>query len=538
MKKSLVVMVILGLAAITCQPDILAQQEGGGPGYEWGEPVPPPDLGPAPFAPPLPPPEQAGPETGGLSPALELPPGLADALSIYPSSSQAPMPKAMVDLEGGGPVFEPNDVSILKEFKRKADLTGRLGWSVGDEVSGRGIEGDDSGRLTRLILEEAGLSGSLDISGAAALTEIKSTSNRFVSMNISGLPLLSQLMVNGAELGVLPKGALTRLPALSSLNLGSNRINSIEAEAFSGLAGLDILNLSDNGLRHIGKQYWAGLGRLVDLNLSGNRLETLPRSSFASLSRLTGLNLAGNRLKEVGEGVFQGLGKLETLRLDNNRLDRLSRGSFSGLESLKNINLSGNRLAAPDAALFSGLSHLADVDLRGNCLPLGSMKTLQDKVSAGTYLRLRNQSRVYFSLRVQLLGKTDSFTVPGRDAAINGLPSRFELVDGDPSGAVYTPPAKQGESGRLVFSRPGVYRFKLSNRELSEDPEVASTSGHILVVDKHPTLAEATELLGSRDLAKALIDGLSRRGFVEVPAGNAKMVSALKALFDDDEFFR
>lgn len=533
MKTRFALAACLGLAAMVFPSVLLAQFQGGeGPEYEWSQPLPPPDLGPAPFTPPPPP---SGERLSGAAPGIQaspdLPPGLARALSIYSSSSQAPLPKSIVDGQGQGLIFNAGDVTALKEFRRRADLGNKLDWSVGDEIAGRGLEGDDEGRLTRLILEDGRLEGSLELAGAGSVIEVKSAGNAFVSVKLADLPLLTILSVTGSELRSLDKGAFASLPALSVLNLSFNKIDQINPETFNALSRLDSLNLSHNKLRYVDKRLLSKFSRLVDLNLAYNSISDFQRGVFEAAPWLISLNLAGNQIREVGEGTFQGLGRLESLNLSDNRIYRLSRGAFSGLKILKNLDLSGNRLTSFEAALLTGADKAAEVDLRRNCLPLSSLKNLRDTAPGGIYLRLGDQKDVYFSLRVQFLPRVGSFMVPARDAVIDGLASQVTVVGDENSGAEYIPPEKSGGAGRLIFKKSGLYRLKIRSGEAADDSGISAESGYILVVDKCPELSEAADMLGSLELAKALIGGLESKGFVEVPSADDSIVPAVMALF-------
>ncbi len=485
----------------------------------------PPDVAPAPSVVPLPPVASPAPASGDQkNPALR---GAAPALSLYPEEVQSSLPKERVpDL-----VADPGDVACLNALRRNNDAGNRLGWDLDGEAAGEGIQADAEGRLIRLTLPDVGLTGLLDLAGAKRLTEIKSTGNQLTGLRLSGLNRLRQVSLTGGGLTRLPRGDLSGLASLTNLDLANNRIEIFENGALAGAARLERLRLTGNQLAFLDRGCFTGLERLAELNLDGNRIKEIRWGALAPLTGLVTLHLGGNRLQEIGAGLFPGLVNLEILHLENNRITRLAREALTGLTALKYLDLSNNRLAGLPSGALSGLENLSEIDLTGNCLPLGALKTVVDEAPEGAHLYLRGQKDVYFGLRVQLMPKADSFIIPPSDAFINGVPSQGRILGDDPAGATYAPAEAEGGAGRLTFHRPGVYTLVLTNSELSDDPDLSATTGRFLVVDRHPTVEEATKKLGSRDLAAGLVGALASRGFVEAPSGHPKRVSALKALF-------
>lgn len=504
-------------------------------GFEYDPSVLPPDLGPSPFAPPLPPTGDEEKEAVTKGSAVPLPPGAVDALSIYPDAPQAPMAKTLANIDGFGPVFNAEDVKVLGRFQRQVDPGRKLGWEIGKDVNGRGIKADQAGRLVGLMLKDNELDGVLSLSGAKKIVEVDSAGNKFSGLKLADLPLLSSLSVTGADLGGLAKGSLGALPELGSITIKDSGLDGIEGGVWAELPKLRVLRLGDNRLGHVGTRYFAGLERLSELSLENNRIRDIQKGALGSLTGLITLRLDGNRLGSIGNGVFKAQSALETLRLDNNAFERIGAGAFSGLKSLKNLNLAHNYINFIDPAALTGLDRLNEVDLKGNCLSLSQMAKIKAAVPSRVYLRFDGQKNVYFGLRAHILSKSDTFTVPAADAAIGGVVSRGRVLGRDPGGAVYTPPEAAGQNGSLKFLRPGFYRLELHNPELSARPEVVSVTGHFLVAENLPDLQTATVLLGRKDLAANLVNALISQGYVEASAANPKRMTAIKALL---EFFR
>ena len=461
-----------------------------------------------------------------LPPALSIDP-------IAPGSSPLERSKPSSDSSGLaslGLITETADLAALESILRDNDPQRRLDWAIGRQGLGGGLEADGQGRLRRLDLEERSLTGRLSLKGLAGLIEFRSRGNPLNDLELADLPVLRKITVNGAEMELVAKSCFSGLTGAEELDLRANGIGQVEREAFQGLPDLAILNLSDNRLRRLGRQSFSGLERLSELYLDRNRLAELEAGLFSPLPDLAILQLSGNRLAEIGKTMFSGLSRLELLHLDENRLSRISREAFQELKSLKYLDLSDNHLSELDPDTFKSAA-LAELDLEGNQMPLGAMARLRSGLDPETYIYFREQKDVYFAVRVQLLPRQNHYSLPPGDAWLNGASSYGDLLGSEPDGAEYRPAEAAGQAGRLNFRLPGVYRLTLSNPALGADPDAVSRTGYFIIVDRCPSLDEATAILGSRALAGRLVQSLNKRGYLEAPASNPKLISALKALF-------
>ena len=476
-----------------------------------------PEVPPAPAAPPMP------PKGFGTS---EVPP----ELSAAPADDHKP-PQVKIPSAREGLVSDPGDLALLKGIIRNNDSTARLAWRFDGAAAGPEITADGQGRLKSLYFIGENLTGTLRLTGAEGLTELRSLWNRFTGLELTDLPALRTVMINNAALTRVGPDHLRNLPSLSSLNLSANSLESLGPGALTGLDGLETVHLTSNRLSRLRRGTFTDLKALTELYLDDNRLAEVEWAALAPLESLATLQLAGNRLTEIGPGLLPGLTRLEILHLQDNRIARILPGALDGLPALRFIDLSNNRLSMIHPKILADLPSLSELDLHGNRFSLGALRTVRDAMPDGVYLFLRDQKNVYFSVRVQLRSQVDYFTIPAEDAFIDGVSTSGEILGDDPTGATYIPAEAEGQSGRLVFHRPGVYSLMLSNSELVDDPDVTVTTGLFLVIDEPPTVAEARRVLGNRDLAGGLVRALTARGYVEAPWTNPKRTSALNALF-------
>ncbi len=485
------------------------------------------------------PPAEAVEEKSPVPPVTYRPGG---SEPVPPALSIAPIPPGTSPLgnnpAGGavavsspGRVTSPGDLEQLIFIRDNNDPLKGLDWRIEEWAEGRGLEADEKGRLRVLTIDRGGLVGRLSLKGLEALTEFRCRNNPLIDLELADLPALRKVSVNGGELEQLTKNCFSGLSGLSELDLSGNRLSVLDKNSLGALTGLLNLNLSDNLLTRLGRGSFTGLENLAELYLDRNRIAELEWGTFSPLTNLAALQLTGNRLVELDSGCFLGLKGLEVLQLDENRIRQVGREAFKDLKALKYLDMSDNQLTDLNPLTLAGLENLAEVDLEANSLPLGAMHRLRQNLGPETYVYFREQRDVYFSVRVQYLPLQDHYLLPPEDSFINRVPSHGDLMGDEPEGAEYSPAPEEGRPGRVDFKSPGVYQLTLINGEACSDPDAASRTGYFIIVDRCPTLEEATAVLGSRSLVGRLVQGLSQRGYLEAPSSNPKMVSALKALF-------
>lgn len=202
-----------------------------------------------------------------------------------------------------------------------------------------------NGRVAAIKLNDAGLSGVVDLTGLTELEVLELNYNQITSL----------------------KG-LSDLPKLIELDLTHNRIADIGD--LSSLKELRWLDLSDNHLTSLN-----GLNQLKNLrwlNLSYNQLTSL--ENLADLTSLEGVHLGHNQLTYLAD--LDRLKNLRFLYLYSNQFTALE--GFGGLTNLRQLNLSQNQLASVE--YLGQLKKLLQLDLGGNrltCVPgLGQLTDL------------------------------------------------------------------------------------------------------------------------------------------------------------------
>ncbi|MDR0871482.1 MAG: leucine-rich repeat domain-containing protein, partial [Planctomycetaceae bacterium] len=126
-----------------------------------------------------------------------------------------------------------------------------------------------NGRITSLNLSNKGLTGTLDVSGLAALNRLDCYNNQLTSLDVSGLTALTRLDCSGNQLTAL---GVSKNTALTALVCHSNQLASLDVSKNTALTEL-----------------WCDTNQLtsLDLNIALNTLS-------CSANRLTSLDLSKN----------------------------------------------------------------------------------------------------------------------------------------------------------------------------------------------------------------------------------------------------
>ncbi|NMD45100.1 MAG: LPXTG cell wall anchor domain-containing protein [Clostridiales bacterium] len=163
-----------------------------------------------------------------------------------------------------------------------ASWNGRVTWS--------GNAGDTNRRVIILNLNSKSMSGTLDVSGLTALTELQCVTNQLTGLNLSSLPSLVTLLCGNNQLASLNISGLT---ALEVLYCNNNQLASLN---LSGPVALKQLNCADNQLS--GTLDLSGLSALERLHCYKNQLTSLNLGGLSALeillcyeNQLTGIKL-------------------------------------------------------------------------------------------------------------------------------------------------------------------------------------------------------------------------------------------------------
>ena len=231
-----------------------------------------------------------------------------------------------------------------------ADWTDDANWLT-DAPLGEwyGVTTDAAGRVTRLELDENGLTGAVpDVLGRLT--------------NLERLDL-GENELTGAVPDVL--GVLTNL---QWLHLDGNGLTGPIPEALGRLTGLRGLLLYSNELIGPIPEALGGLTNLRWLYLWGNVL-TGPVPDF--LGRLTNLEVLAIGRNELTGSIPEALGDLANLRwlyLNDNVLTGAVPDFLGRLTNLEHLYLGGNDLTGAVPDFLGGLTKLEDLDLRDNGL--------------------------------------------------------------------------------------------------------------------------------------------------------------------------
>ena len=235
------------------------------------------------------------------------------------------------------------------------------------------VSGDELAAITILELDNAGIDSlkSGDFAGLTELTELLLYGNRLVMLPsdvFSGLSSLTSLQLSYNNLESLAANVFSVVPSLVNLNVSHSALTSLPASVFSGLSNLKYLFLGANDIAALPAGVFSDLRSLDILFLDGNNFTTLPPGVFSDLASLRWLTLEGGALTTLPEDAFSGLSSLTTADLANNDLTTLPSNVFAGAPGLVDLLLSGNNLGGLPDGVFLGLSSLRTLWLQGNNL--------------------------------------------------------------------------------------------------------------------------------------------------------------------------
>ena len=235
----------------------------------------------------------------------------------------------------------------------------------------QGIDVDEEGRVTEIILESNRMAGPLPPE-LANLTELQVL--RFQDNKITG---------------VIPSW-LGRLRRLTRLDLSANELTGEIPPELGGLSELDGLILGHNKLNGRIPVELGELSSVTSLVVASNKLSGQIPSELGDLSTLTNLNLAGNGLSGPIPPELGRLSNLLYLRLEGNDLEGALPPELGNLRSLKRLFLQFNSRLTGSIRVLGGLNSLEDLQLSfcgfyGPIPPeLGNLSKLHTLVVSGS----------------------------------------------------------------------------------------------------------------------------------------------------------
>ncbi|XP_060652036.1 leucine-rich repeat-containing G-protein coupled receptor 5 [Drosophila nasuta] len=182
-------------------------------------------------------------------------------------------------------------------------------------------------------------------------------------IDLSGLPVLSELRLRGNLLRAIGVDTFANNTILEVLDLSENLLRSIENEAFGTLKRLKQLNLAFNEIAYLNRNLIRGNDVLTELNLSRNIIKKLTRIVSNSVRHI---NMSWCEISEIESTAFSSLSVIQKVDLSNNFIAELPNQMHS--ETLWYLNLANCRISTIRNSTFSGFPELADLHLNGNRL--------------------------------------------------------------------------------------------------------------------------------------------------------------------------
>ena len=342
------------------------------------------------------------------------------------------------------------DRDILEIFYRATDgpnWTDNTNWLSGKPfVEWHGVETDDSGNVTGLVLFSNQLSGQLpsELGGLSNLTGLSLGENQLsgeIPPELGGLSNLDWLSLDENQLSGEIPAELGGLSKLAWLSLADNQLSGEIPAELGGLSNLTRLYLRGNQLSGEIPSELGRLSNLTSLILGGNQLSGEIPPELGSLSNLTTwLSLGDNQLSGEIPAELGGLSNLTGLSLSGNQLTGGIPAELGGLSNLTRLYLSGNQLSGEIPSELGSLSNLTSLILEDNQLSgeippeLGGLSNLQDlglvvnQLSGSLPLSLTGLtelSQFYFDSNAGLCAPTDAAfqqwlqAIPNRDDGPN-----------------------------------------------------------------------------------------------------------------------
>lgn len=471
------------------------------------------------------------------------------------------LPILLLSLLNGGEASDP-ELNILLDLKSSLGITnsttGFESWIPTNPLCRfSGISCDPSGSISKIILSNRGISGTIPFDSVCTLPSLFNLSlahnnlagkltagirnctrlqfldlsfNQFTGEvpDLSPLASLQTLKLNmNSFTGAFPWSSLGSLTGLACLRLGDNL--QLDASPFpevvTSLKNLSVLYLSDCNLKGEIPASIGNLTELVDLELADNFLSgEIPKDiakltklwqlelynnsltgkipiSFGNLSELAYLDASMNNL-EGDLSELRSLTKLVSLQLFFNGFSGEIPAEFGDFKFLVNLSLYGNRLTGSLPATLGSWSEFDFIDVSTNFLT-GAIPP--DMCKMGTMTRL-------LLLENRLTGE-----IPAAYANCSTL-VRFRVSNNSLSGAV--------PAGLWGLPKLNIIDLAMNRFEGPIDASIgrAKSLNQLLIYDNNFTGGIPAEISGASALVA--VDLSSNQLSGEIPAS----VSELKSL--------
>ena len=270
------------------------------------------------------------------------------------------------DVEGGARITVSADgdrvvLSKLYETTAGPNWTVSTNWLTDAPLGNwHGVQVDPLGRVTRLQLDDNGLTGEIppELGLLGQLTVLDLGNNNLsgpIPPELGSLSRLEELSLdlNRGFTGRIP-AALRSLVRLRELRLGGNRLNGPIPSELGSLRNLSILSLWGNELTGPIPPALASLGRLTFLNLSSNGLTGSIPPWLGSMSALEQLYLTRNDFTGPVPPELADLLNLWLLFVDGNELTGPIPGALLGSSRLAYFRFQDNGVEREDALCAPG----------------------------------------------------------------------------------------------------------------------------------------------------------------------------------------
>ncbi|KAK8954221.1 putative LRR receptor-like serine/threonine-protein kinase [Platanthera zijinensis] len=356
---------------------------------------------------------------------------MAFLLFLLPVSSQLPSQDIMALLAFKKGISHDPTGFISRSWNQDS-----LDFNIRCPSSWNGILCDDAGNLAGLVLDNLGISGTVDLSVFGNLSMLSKLS--MVNNSISGtLPgnlgdfrSLQFLDISGNVFsGRIPNG-IGKLRSVKYLSLACNNFSGPLPDSIGDLASVQFLDLSHNSLYGSLPESLKQLLSLASLNLSFNAFQKGIPTGLDLISRLESINFSCNKLEGDVDWEFLMQSAVVNVDFSGNLLTSLNSNELKFLsqisDKVKYLNLSHNQLSGLliDGGELSTFGSLRVLDLSYNRLsgPLPGF----DYVYELEILRLGNNHFTGFLPNGLLRG--DTLVLNELDLSSNNLTGHIGLI--------------------------------------------------------------------------------------------------------------
>lgn len=173
------------------------------------------------------------------------------------------------------------------------------------------------------------------------------------------------ISVQGQQIPILYKGAVSNIPHFFGLKIENNSIVTVKRWAFLNI-GAHSISLNNNRIEWLNEGSFENLPSLETIDLEFNQIGVLPKGVFVNLHNLSMVSFGNNCLDAFDPNWFSDTPKLEYIFLHNNQLKSISKDAFSKFGNLKALTLENNWIEYVDRDAFRSVSKLGEVYLGNN----------------------------------------------------------------------------------------------------------------------------------------------------------------------------